>query len=92
MRLAVLPLESVSSMLWICTAMEVTLAMGASVPTTKAGPVEVDWVEEFMTEPLVQPVTRIAAADSKRIASLKGVFLNWGDISYTSLSASCRSL
>jgi hypothetical protein len=68
-----------------CTANEVTLAMGASVPTMKAGPVALE-VEMFDSAPFEQPETRITAADSIRIASLKGVFV-LGDISDNSLSA-----
>ena len=81
-----LPLPSVSTTLWIWTASEVTLAMGASVPTTKAGPVTAfEFV--FDKEPFEQPVARVTAAVSKRNASLKGVFCVLGDISNTSLSA-----
>ena len=78
-------------MLLICTARDVTLAMGASVPTTNAEPVVVLDVELTM-EPLVQPVATMTAADSKRNASLKGVFCVLGDISITSLSAGLRNL
>ena len=69
---AVFPLPSVNSTLLICAANEVTLARGASVPTTNTGPVVLE-VVVFNMEPLVQPVTRTTAADSKRIAGLKGV-------------------
>jgi hypothetical protein len=65
--------------------------MGASVPTTKAEPVEALEVV-FDKEPLEQPVARVTAAVSKRNASLKGVFCLLGDISNTSLSASRRNL
>jgi hypothetical protein len=60
--------------------------MGASVPTTNAGPVVV--LEVVLTmDPVEQPVATITAADSRKIASLKGVILVWRDISITSLSA-----
>jgi hypothetical protein len=65
--------------------------MGASVPTTNDEPVVVLDVVLTM-EPLVQPVATITAADSRRIASLKGVFFVWRDISITSLSAGRRNL
>jgi hypothetical protein len=65
--------------------------MGASVPTTNAGPVGVLGFVVFVIVPLEQPVANIPAADSKRIASLKGIFEVLGDISCTPLSAGLRS-
>jgi hypothetical protein len=66
------PPEGVAVMLVIWTLKEMTLAMGASVPTTKAGPVEVEDPLEFAVEtrePLPQPAATNAAAVSERSAS-----------------------
>jgi hypothetical protein len=41
----------------------------------------------FTMDPVEQPVATITAADSRRIASLKGVYCVLGDILITSLSA-----
>jgi hypothetical protein len=65
--------------------------MGASVPTTKAEPVEALEVV-FDKEPLEQPVARVTAAVSISNASLKGVLFDLGDIENTSLSACHRNL
>jgi hypothetical protein len=65
--------------------------MGASVPTTKAEPVEALEVV-FDREPLEQPAARVTAADSISNASLKGVFGVFGAISNTSLSAGRHNL
>src|SRR5258708_5480118 len=59
-----LPLASVAVMLFTCTAKEVTLASGASVPITKAGP-ETPPVTGFVSE-LPQPAASSEATARER--------------------------
>jgi hypothetical protein len=68
-----LPLASMASTLSTCTAKEVTLDIGASVPTTNAGPVSAFGVDVELPElePLLQPAASSTAAVSKGRATLK---------------------
>jgi hypothetical protein len=77
-------------MLSICTENEVTLAMGASVPTTKLGPEVALFMLALFME-LLQPAARKTPAVSKGRASLKSLLDNVADISGASLSAGCRA-
>jgi hypothetical protein len=63
-----------------CTENEVTLADGASVPTTNAGPVTALVVVPVETMPLVHPVAAMAATASNRQASFENLFWEQGDM------------
>ena len=86
-----LPLASIASMLSTCAVNETTLAMGASVPTTNAGPVFEDCVPPLLAtvEP-PQPAVATSAALNGNNANFRSFIRVSGDILGMSLSACIR--
>src|SRR5581483_3583888 len=74
------PPEVMALTLSSCTENEVTAATGASVPTTKAGPVAASEVTLPGVMLLVHPATDNTATVSKGSASRKNLSCEWGDI------------
>jgi hypothetical protein len=84
------PLASIAFTLSTITENEVTLAIGASVPTTNAEPVPADDpVELSELEMLLQPIATTAAAASEPMEISKDVVCFLGSISPLPLFGSC---